>query len=43
MPDAYAEVIEERARDDVRTELPPAAGATAADDDGDALAQTSDD
>ncbi|MGQ4554665.1 glutamate synthase large subunit [Halobellus sp. GM3] len=43
MPDAYAEVIEERARDDVRKELPPAAGATGADDDGDALAQTSDD
>ncbi|MDQ2053004.1 glutamate synthase large subunit [Halobellus sp. H-GB7] len=42
MPDAYAEVIEERARDDVRKELPPAAAATAAED-GDALAQTSDD
>jgi glutamate synthase (NADPH/NADH) large chain len=25
MPDAYAEVIAERERDDVRTELPPAA------------------
>ncbi|MFD1684246.1 glutamate synthase large subunit [Halobellus litoreus] len=42
MPDAYAEVIEERARDDVRKELPPAATATAAVD-GDAVAQTSDD
>ncbi|WP_049987933.1 glutamate synthase large subunit [Halobellus rufus] len=42
MPDAYAEVIEERARDDVRKELPPAASAAAADD-GDRLAQTSDD
>jgi glutamate synthase (NADPH/NADH) large chain len=42
MPDAYAEVIEERARDDVRKELPPAATATAGGD-GDAVAQTSDD
>ncbi|MFB6089768.1 MAG: glutamate synthase large subunit [Halobellus sp.] len=42
MPDAYAEVIEERARDDVRKELPPAATA-AAGDDGAAAAQTSDD
>ncbi|MFD1597834.1 glutamate synthase large subunit [Halobellus rarus] len=42
MPDAYAEVIEERARDDVRKELPPAAAATAAGD-SDAVAQTSDD
>ncbi|MFC6871906.1 glutamate synthase large subunit [Halobellus marinus] len=43
MPDAYAEVIEERARDDVRKELPPAAGATPPGDDSDAVAQTSDD
>ncbi|WP_435185012.1 glutamate synthase large subunit [Halobellus sp. EA9] len=42
MPDAYAAVIEERARDDVRKELPPAATA-AAEDDGAAAAQTSDD
>jgi len=42
MPDAYAEVIEERARDDVRKELPPAATATAVGD-SDAVAQTSDD
>mgnify|MGYP002762634173 FL=1 len=43
MPDAYAEVIEERARDDVRNELPPAAGVSATIDDSDAVAQTSDD
>ncbi|WP_144902312.1 glutamate synthase large subunit [Halobellus captivus] len=43
MPDAYAEVIEERARDDVRKELPPAASAAVPGDDGDRLAQTSDD
>ncbi|SDX61331.1 glutamate synthase (NADPH/NADH) large chain [Halobellus clavatus] len=42
MPDAYAEVIEERARDDVRKELPPAATAVAGDDSPTA-AQTSDD
>ena len=43
MPDAYAEVIEERARDDVRNELPPAAGASASITDNDVIAQTSDD
>jgi glutamate synthase (NADPH/NADH) large chain len=43
MPDAYAEVIEERARDDVRKELPPAATAAADVRDGDAAVQTSDD
>jgi len=42
MPDAYAEVIEERARDDVRKELPPAASAAVVDE-SDRLAQTSDD
>jgi glutamate synthase (NADPH/NADH) large chain len=43
MPDAYAEVIEERARDDVRQDLPPAATATADADEGEAAVQTSDD
>jgi glutamate synthase (NADPH/NADH) large chain len=43
MPDAYAEVIEERARDDVRTDLPPAATAAADAREGDAAVQTSDD
>jgi glutamate synthase (NADPH/NADH) large chain len=43
MPDAYAEVIAERARDDVRTELPEAAAAATAEGDTDRLAQTSDD
>jgi glutamate synthase (NADPH/NADH) large chain len=33
MPDAYAEVIEERERDDVRNELPPAADSTASASD----------
>ncbi|MFB6252619.1 MAG: glutamate synthase large subunit [Halobellus sp.] len=42
MPDAYAEVIKERARDDVRKELPPAANAVAGEDSPTA-AQTSDD
>jgi glutamate synthase (NADPH/NADH) large chain len=43
MPDAYAEVIAERARDDVRTDLPPAATAAADAREGDAAVQTSDD
>ena len=43
MPDAYAEVIDERARDDVRKELPPAATAAIGEGDGDAVVQTSDD
>ena len=43
MPDAYAEVIEERARDDVRKELPPAATAVIGEGDSDAVVQTSDD
>jgi glutamate synthase (NADPH/NADH) large chain len=33
MPDAYAEVIDERERDDVRNELPPAADASASASD----------
>jgi len=43
MPDAYAEVIAERARDDVRKDLPPAATAAAVAGEGDAAVQTSDD
>jgi len=43
MPDAYAEVIAERARDDVRQDLPSAATATADAVEGDAVVQTSDD
>ena len=43
MPDAYAEVIAERARDDVRNDLPPAATAAADAGEGDAVVQTSDD
>ena len=43
MPDAYAEVIQERARDDVRNDLPPAATAAADAGEGDAAVQTSDD
>jgi glutamate synthase (NADPH/NADH) large chain len=42
MPDAYAEVIEERARSDVRDDLPPAASARAAGDDGGAAAVSDD-
>ncbi|MFC7134068.1 MULTISPECIES: glutamate synthase large subunit [Salinibaculum] len=41
MPDAYAEVIEERERDDVRNELPPAADAVATA--GDAVRSRADD
>ncbi len=43
MPDAYAEVIAERARDDVRTDLPEEASASAADTDSGGVATTSDD
>jgi glutamate synthase (NADPH/NADH) large chain len=43
MPDAYAEVIAERARDDVRTELPKEASASAVDTDSGGVATTSDD
>jgi glutamate synthase (NADPH/NADH) large chain len=42
MPDAYAEVIAERSRDDVRDDLPPVAGARAAGDDGGAAAVSDD-
>jgi glutamate synthase (NADPH/NADH) large chain len=42
MPDAYAEVIAERSRDDVRDDLPPAASAPAAGDDGGATAVSDD-
>ena len=42
MPDAYAEVVAERSRDDVREDLPPAAGAQAAGDDGGAAAVSDD-
>jgi glutamate synthase (NADPH/NADH) large chain len=42
MPDAYAEVIAERSRDDVRENLPPAAAARAAGDDGGAAAVSDD-
>jgi len=41
MPDAYAEVIAERDRDDVRNELPPAADAVATA--GDAVRGRADD
>ena len=43
LPDAYAESIEDAPARDVRTELPPAAGATPLTGAGDTLAQTSDD
>jgi len=43
MPDAYAAVIEDRARDDVRNDLPPAATAAADAGEGDTVVQTSDD
>jgi glutamate synthase (NADPH/NADH) large chain len=44
MPDAYAAVIEERAREDVRDELPPAAdGRTAASPDRETTTASSDD
>jgi glutamate synthase (NADPH/NADH) large chain len=43
MPDAYAEVIAERARDDVRTDLPEEASASAVDTESGSVATTSDD
>jgi glutamate synthase (NADPH/NADH) large chain len=43
LPDAYADVIAAAPEMDVRTELPPAAGATPLTNAGDSLAQTSDD
>jgi len=43
MPDAYAEVIAERARDDVRNDLPDEASATAVDSDAEGVATTGDD
>jgi glutamate synthase (NADPH/NADH) large chain len=43
MPDAYAEVIAERARDDVRTDLPAEAGASSVEGDTEGVATTSDD
>ncbi|WP_318570402.1 glutamate synthase large subunit [Salinigranum marinum] len=43
MPDAYAEVIAERARDDVRNDLPDEASATAVDSDVEGVATTGDD
>jgi glutamate synthase (NADPH/NADH) large chain len=43
MPDAYAEVIAERARADVRTALPPAADALAAATPGAGRAASTDD
>jgi glutamate synthase (NADPH/NADH) large chain len=43
MPDAYAEVIAERARDDVRNELPEAASASAVGTDSEGVPTTGDD
>jgi glutamate synthase (NADPH/NADH) large chain len=43
MPDAYAGVIAERARDDVRNDLPDEASATAVDSDAEGVATTGDD
>jgi glutamate synthase (NADPH/NADH) large chain len=43
MPDAYAEVIAERARDDVRTELPEEASASGVETDAGGVATTGDD
>ena len=42
MPDAYAEVIAERSRDDVREDLPPVAGARAAGEDSSTAAVSDD-
>ncbi len=42
MPDAYAEVIAERSRDDVREDLPPVAGARATGEDSSAAAVSDD-
>ncbi|MFB6167766.1 MAG: glutamate synthase large subunit [Haloferacaceae archaeon] len=42
MPDAYAEVIAERSRDDVRDDLPPAASAQTVRDDSGATAVSDD-
>jgi glutamate synthase (NADPH/NADH) large chain len=43
MPDAYAEVIAERARDDVRNDLPHEASASAVETDTESVATTGDD
>jgi glutamate synthase (NADPH/NADH) large chain len=43
MPDAYAEVIAERARDDVRNDLPHEASASALETDTESVATTGDD
>jgi glutamate synthase (NADPH/NADH) large chain len=43
MPDAYAEVIAERARDDVRNELPVEASSSAVDTDAEGVPTTGDD
>jgi glutamate synthase (NADPH/NADH) large chain len=43
MPDAYAKVIEEESREDVRNELPEPASAIGPDASGAGTAQTSDD
>jgi glutamate synthase (NADPH/NADH) large chain len=43
MPDAYAEVIAERARDDVRNDLPEAASASAVETDSEGVPTTGDD
>jgi glutamate synthase (NADPH/NADH) large chain len=43
MPDAYAEVIAERSRDDVRNDLPAEASSSAIDTDAESVATTGDD